>query len=228
VPLGEDVKTKLYFSWIYTFLVFRHIFFIGDKVPIYLNRFLKRVRIQPAIGFTLAELLIIVLILGEIAAFTIPKLIISQTNSQYNSQAKEAISTISQAYQLYTNSNGYSTSIAGNSLMIYMNYLSTQLSPNIDAPDGTTANCGGGLCYKLFNGGILRPRLCSFNGTSTTNAIQFNFDADGTSAITSNTVVIFLYYNGRVTTYGNILANTCDSCSCQNPTTAYDPSWFSW
>lgn len=54
-------------------------------------------------GFTLAELLIALSILGVIATFTIPKVLQSQQNGKYNTMAKEAIATISQAYQnVYT------------------------------------------------------------------------------------------------------------------------------
>jgi prepilin-type N-terminal cleavage/methylation domain-containing protein len=52
------------------------------------------------IGFTLAELLIALTILGEIAAFTIPKIISSQQNGQKRAVTKEMIAMFSAAYQL--------------------------------------------------------------------------------------------------------------------------------
>lgn len=48
-------------------------------------------------GFTLAELLIALAILGVIAAFSIPKVLSAQQNQTYNAIAKEAAAT----YQNY-------------------------------------------------------------------------------------------------------------------------------
>ncbi len=48
-------------------------------------------------GFTLAELLIALMILGEIATFTIPKILSSQQNAQRKAIFKESISAISEA-----------------------------------------------------------------------------------------------------------------------------------
>lgn len=48
-------------------------------------------------GFTLAELLIALLILGEIATFTIPKILASQQNGQRKAVFKETLATISEA-----------------------------------------------------------------------------------------------------------------------------------
>lgn len=47
-------------------------------------------------GFTLAELLISLAILGIIATFTIPKLLMNQRVSAYNASAKESAASISE------------------------------------------------------------------------------------------------------------------------------------
>lgn len=52
-------------------------------------------------GFTLAELLIALLILGEIATFTIPKILSSSQNAQKNAVFKETIGALSEALYLY-------------------------------------------------------------------------------------------------------------------------------
>jgi prepilin-type N-terminal cleavage/methylation domain-containing protein len=53
---------------------------------------------QHSLGFTLAELLIALAILGEIATFTIPKILSSQQNGTNKAKAKEAFSMVSSAY----------------------------------------------------------------------------------------------------------------------------------
>lgn len=52
-------------------------------------------------GFSLAELLISLLILSEIATFTIPKLISNQQASANNAKAKEVAGMIAGAFQSY-------------------------------------------------------------------------------------------------------------------------------
>lgn len=54
-----------------------------------------RMKKQTPKGFTLAELLIALMILGEIATFTIPKILSAQTNGRKNAIFKETISTLS-------------------------------------------------------------------------------------------------------------------------------------
>ena len=58
------------------------------------------------LGFTLAEVLIALAILGVIAAYTIPNVITSSNNEGFNSKAKEAMGMISDAYLRYKQANG--------------------------------------------------------------------------------------------------------------------------
>jgi prepilin-type N-terminal cleavage/methylation domain-containing protein len=74
-------------------------------------------------GFTLAELLIAVAILGEIATFTIPKIVSAQQNGAYKAASKEAAATISQAYALYRLENTVSSSTRFGDMTSYINYV---------------------------------------------------------------------------------------------------------
>lgn len=60
------------------------------------NNYMRGFSIKYRPGFTLAELLIALAILGVIATFTIPKILQSQQNSQIKSVAKESYASISQ------------------------------------------------------------------------------------------------------------------------------------
>jgi len=197
--------------------------------------------LKPAFaGFTLPELLIALMILGEIATFTIPKIITAQQTQQYNARAKEAVSMVASAYQVYTLRNGASTSAGIEELTQYFNYTATDTTTVIDDKQTQgSQTCGGGTaqtCLRLHNGAILRyGRSSSYNfgGSGTTNAIWFDVDPDGAYSGTTNgsgkAIEFWMYYNGRISSYGNIVNNTChNGPTCVNQNTSYDPPWFSW
>jgi prepilin-type N-terminal cleavage/methylation domain-containing protein len=197
-------------------------------------------------GFTLAELLVALLIIAEIATFTIPKVISSQQNIASRSIAKEAAATIAEAYQIYRLKNTASASTKLWDLTPYMNYTKIDSASGYlfdDAPGSGSAACGatyssdGTLtCIFLHNGAIIEsPAAINFGGTGTTNAVYFYIDPDGkyggSTTGPSKSVVMFLYFNGRVANWGNASANTVvgnAGWSPYGPTPANDPSWFSW
>lgn len=189
-------------------------------------------------GFTLAELLVTLLILGEIATFTIPKIITAQQNNTYNAKAHEAISMVSAAYQLYKLNNVSVPSTMGMGVLTqYMNYVSIDTTSSVDdSPGGGSQSCGGSnMCLNLHNGAkmLFVQSVWNFGGTSSTNVVQAWIDPDGvySGATTgqSKSLVIELYYTGRVTTYGTPGNTFCGSWSCPFSSTASnDPIWFSW
>lgn len=155
-------------------------------------------------GFTLAELLIALAILGVIATFTIPKILTSSQNGQNTAIAKEAASMISAAYSTYTLTNGAGTGVTGGALTQYMNYVSTDNSTALSTATTGTAlqQCAATLiCLKLHNGGVLQYDTAqTFGGTGTTNAINFGLDPDGTGP--AGRVTFWQFYNGRLSTGG--------------------------
>lgn len=193
---------------------------------------------KPFSGFTLAELLIALTILGVIATFTIPKIILSQQNSAYNAKAKEAISMIASAYQLYQQNGTVPASTSMNALTPYMNYVKVDTTSSVDDVYGNgSLSCGGGAgnnCLVLHNGAkILMVSGWNFGGTSSTHVIQAWIDPDGITDGTTNnpgkSLVVELYYTGKVTSYGSVGNTFCGSWVC--PFTAVasnDPAWFSW
>lgn len=175
-------------------------------------------------GVTLAELLVALLILAEISTFAIPKILTTQQSQLYKARTKQVIAMISQAYFEYLQDNSaIEVNFTGLYLTPYMNYVTAQ-STTLDNTYGLAENCGGGTCYALHSGGVLRPRACGFGGTGSTNAVVFMYDADGTQNTTGNTVGIYLYRNGRITTEENIVAGTVDSCL--TAVQKADPGWF--
>jgi prepilin-type N-terminal cleavage/methylation domain-containing protein len=193
-------------------------------------------RLSGSTGFTLSELLIALMILGEISAFTIPKVLVSQANGRYNASAKETTSMISGAFIAYKRSNTPTASTSAGDLTPFMNYLATDSSTTIDlAQTDTTRACNGTTygCVKLHAGGILMWADGAFSGTSALNAIYFYYDpdgrvTDGTTNGPGKSVGLWLYYNGRVTSYANIAPNTVYYAGTISPNANMDPPWFSW
>ena len=187
-------------------------------------------------GFTLAELLIALVILGVIATFTIPKVLQNQQSSSYNAAAKEAAGMISAAYKAYQQANGASPAMNANDLTAYMNYVFVQSAGNIDdRQGGTNFPCGPtSPCLHLHNGGVLASSNRSFITTDTTSAVYYFFDPngvyDGGTTLTSpgKSVIFFLFYNGRLTSY-QLIPDTTYSSNINFPHCALcDPPWFSW
>lgn len=181
-------------------------------------------------AFTLAELLIALSILALIATFTIPKILVAQTYSKYNTAAKEVAAMVSEAYNIYRENNEVSGSTRFSDLTPYMNYVTKVTNGLIDGHQlEGNIDCSITSCLKLHGGGILRyNNTLSFGGTAGTNAMGFNFDPDGTQN-GNHSVQLWLYTNGRITSVGHILPNTSSSAyTAPIPCPACDPPWFSW
>lgn len=147
-------------------------------------------------GFTLAELLISLAILGVIATFTIPKILSSSQSGQNTAVAKEAASMVSGAFSNYSLTSGIAAGTTAGAMTSYMNYVGTTNTGTIGSLD-----CTKGVCLKLHNGGALEYDTgVTFNGTGAANGIYFNVDPDGSGSATAATFI--QYANGRLTTYG--------------------------
>jgi len=180
-----------------------------------INSFRKRNQ-----GFTLAELLIALTILGEIATFTIPKILSSQTNSRNNAIAKETMGTLTGAYQgLQFSGASVATSTTAGALSQYMNYVAADTSSSVDgypAGGSATYSCASYTCVRLHNGGLLLLDTIRSFGT-TTGYVDVVLDPDGTVTSNRDSILFILSYNGKIQDYGNYLGST-----------TVTPSWFSY
>lgn len=136
-------------------------------------------------GFTLAELLIALSILGVIATFTIPKILASQQTQQYNAVAKENIGAMISAYQQLKTNGLLSTSTTYGAFTPYLNYVAADTSgiwsmDSVPTMGTITCNASNYACLKMHNGSMIGYRVdVSFGGSNTTNAIHFVIDPDG-------------------------------------------------
>ena len=188
-------------------------------------------------GFTLAELLIALAILGVIATFTIPKVLQVQESSEYNAKAKEFAGALSEARQKMLAEGTWNGSTRNSDVWPYLNYVKVESTMLVDAwQNSTTMDCSTRSCYRLHNGAVAHSGSGALNigGVENTSALSFHIDpdgkvtTDGSAGTPGKGLILFIYYNGRIRTYGTVLNNTCSSAQCWVPVPAADPPWFSW
>jgi len=189
-------------------------------------------------GFTLAELLITLAILGTISSFTIPKVLQSQQNTEYKSIAKESAGMVSSAYSAYKLQNSADTTTKLGDITPFLNYVSVDTASQIDdrqTASAITIQCTAArVCLHLHNGSVLLYKSPAFNGTASTNGVEFYVDpdgvvTDGTTNGPGKTLHFILYYNGRLATRGTLEPNTLvGGFTYTTPDPAFDPPWFNW
>ncbi len=191
---------------------------------------------SPSHGFTLAELLIALMILGVIAVFTIPKVLQVQQESKFKSIGKEAAATYSAAYIAYKQQNTPIATTDPRALIPYINYVQYDTSSTVDSVQtlGSLTCSSTNPCLRMHNGAVLFVEgATSFGGTNPNNMVWVCVDPDGQYSGTTNgpgkALQFGLYYSGRITTRGTLHPNSFNSGG--GPVAAvpvYDPPWFSW
>ena len=122
-------------------------------------------------GFSLPELLLVLLILGNIAAFSIPKVLQSQTSSQRTAVLKESYATMSQLAQmaqLEGADDGQMLDIA----LEHLNYVKYCPDSTADGCYTSTFTCGAAGAaedgFVLANGAV----IFGFNNDTTPDGTE--------------------------------------------------------
>lgn len=183
-------------------------------------------------GFTLAELLIALAILGIIATFTIPKVLQAQQASHWNTAAKEIAAMASEAFHKHKLEGKLTSATRLSDLTPYMNYIEFDNTSVIDStvisPNSFSCSSGSWDCLKLASGAIIAHEDNPFGGTTNLHCVRFWVDPNsvydgGPPRSSGRSVLMVIYYNGRLTSRSRMKAGS--SCLGQAND---DPYWFSW
>ena len=192
-------------------------------------------------GFTLSELLIALAILGLIAAFTIPKVLQTTSDTAVRAIAKEAASSISMAYEgIQADSNGLANmGTNADQIIGKMNTVETLTTGTIGAT--TTSTCdAANPCYMLHNGAVIQIEALNDNfgdgAAGEIGVLVFYVAPDGQSG-TSEYISIVLGFDGRVMSGGEVTGtvvapftnyNNNATTNSNGLTAVANPAWFSW
>jgi type II secretory pathway pseudopilin PulG len=177
--------------------------------------------------------MITLLIISEIATFTIPKILSSSQDQMFNTRSRETMATIAAAYQVYAQNTTPTATTKSLDLLPYLNYInydtSGTLIDNFQGSGSRTCNAAE-PCIQLHNGATLLfwNSASNFGGTTSNNVIWFLIDPDsvysGSTTGYGKGVWIALYFNGRITTGAQIASGTVDSSGARTPLP--DPTWL--
>lgn len=174
------------------------------------------------LGFTLAEVLITLVIIGVIAAMTVPTLM-SNTNSQeFRSALKKAISGVNQALTLhYALTSESAVDMTGGATQLVNDIFRKRMSVmgnESDTPSFSIDDCSGGKTFITSDGimfcvssGFTYSDCDSYNNTPCGDGGNLWIDTNGYKAPNKETsdakspkdIYRATIYNQRVVPYGN-------------------------
>ncbi|MEB3245481.1 MAG: hypothetical protein VKJ06_05805 [Vampirovibrionales bacterium] len=140
------------------------------------------------IGFTLADALISLSLVGVIASFSVRKVLVSTQNHAYNLAAKEAVGTLGEACQErsfsgLSNQQHPLGKHPHRDIISYVNYTKIDTSGVLvdkNYGHGSWACDDWSPCARLVNGSVLHYVTgYKFEATSNSNAIFFKIDPVG-------------------------------------------------
>ena len=163
-------------------------------------------------GFTLAEVLITLGIIGVVAAMTIPTLIANTNGAKYRSQFKKTISTLNQAGLMAQAQ--YDFDYAGTS--VPCNQGTTQGQITLEHPDSTMSFCAilnGTLTGQTYQGVVTNITRQTTNADGTTTATPYAIQNAADGAIDTN----YTNYLAYTLADGSIVAFNPAAVACELP-----------
>ena len=148
-------------------------------------------------GFTLAEILVSLGIIGVVAATVLPTLVTSHKTQVYEATRKSAESTLENAFSAMMAAE-MAEDLSFTKIWAEDASLETNLKEYMKATT-TTSDITDGIGFKLKSGAVISIKK---HATSDSEAAEVRIDANGTEKPNKRDVDIFLYYlkfNGALT-----------------------------
>ena len=163
-------------------------------------------------GFTLAEVLITLGIIGVVAAMTIPTLIANTNGAKYRSQFKKTLSTLNQAGLMAQAQ--YDFDYAGTSVACAQG--DTGDGATLEHPDSTMSFCAilnGTLTGQTFQGVVTNITRQTTNTDGSTSATAYSIQNAADGAVDTN----YTNYLAYTLADGSIVAFSPDAVACELP-----------
>jgi len=125
---------------------------------------MKGTKIMKKLGFTLAEVLITLVIIGVIAAMTVPTLMNNTNSQEFRSAFKKAISATNQALTLHYALEGLSAQDCANASALVNDIFKKRMSV-INSDTTFTNGCSGGTVFVTADG-LMYCVASTFNNTT--------------------------------------------------------------
>jgi type II secretory pathway pseudopilin PulG len=200
-------------------------------------------------GYSLAELIIAMAVLGLVAAMVVPSILANVGTQQNQTLANDAKLLVSGAFADYELATlNVPSSFALPQLETYLPFAKNLSAAGenvlIDCPPQGTAlplGCTGTAprtasltaanpaytVLRLKSGALLvYPKTWTFAGTSTLNALPFVVDPNGKQNQGSDSVEYWLYTNGTVLTRQTLTSNTVNSAGTFSSVGSSDPAYL--
>lgn len=158
------------------------------------------------LGFTLAEVLIVLLVIGVVAALTIPMLMKNYQKTQYVSAFNKTYSVLNDVYNMVTVENG--------SMANALSTTSTldDIANVFIAKMKIAKNCGTGSAAKADAGCFPNKTYKMLNSTSTLST-NFATDSDYSTFMTSDGISFAIRASGTDKTCNTSKTNSVDPTS---------------
>lgn len=141
-------------------------------------------------AFTLAEVLLVLAIIGVIAALTVPNLVTSNMDKKYAALAKKAQTTLQQAIDTKMGDAAVGTNRMGMDLLKWL----SESQGNVPAVLRVSNSSTGNRAY-LTTDGILYQTVTSKTSCTNENPCYIAIDLDGTAGITASSISSILPAN---------------------------------
>lgn len=147
-------------------------------------------------AFTLLEMLIAVVMVGVIAAFTIPNFLITVSKDTLNNQVKSQMQQIQLAVIRYKQDNSTATTVDSDDIAALMKYVSKKTAGTLIT--GGVACAALRPCYLFSDNSVVQVATAA----SGDNFLYFNIDPDG-SGVAKPVTIMYDYTKNRITTRQN-------------------------